>query len=234
MRNNSIIKLLCSIPVILVVLYFIPFLGVCLLIFRYIVYYYDKRRISTPYYLVSIGLIILIPKLVQYIFKTFNLKTSIIPYFDTIINSNLYNTDFIKYSKLLIILGIIFIVLLSIIRMPYAVMIGVVVMFSALLPIVGAFIACFIGAFLILLESPVKALVFVIVFLVVQQLENNLIYPRVVGSSIGLPAIWVFIAVTFGGSLFGVLGMLVFIPLFSTFYTLIKEDANNRIERKGS
>ena len=133
-----------------------------------------------------------------------------------------------------IILGIIFIVLLSIIRMPYAVMIGVVVMFSALLPIVGAFIACFIGAFLILLESPVKALVFVIVFLVVQQLENNLIYPRVVGSSIGLPAIWVFIAVTFGGSLFGVLGMLVFIPLFSTFYTLIKEDANNRIERKGS
>ena len=133
-----------------------------------------------------------------------------------------------------IILGIIFIVLLSIIRMPYAVMIGVVVMFSALLPIVGAFIACFIGAFLILLESPVKALVFVIVFLVVQQLENNLIYPRVVGSSIGLPAIWVFVAVTFGGSLFGVLGMLVFIPLFSTFYTLIKEDANNRIERKGS
>ena len=133
-----------------------------------------------------------------------------------------------------IILGLIFIVLLSIIRMPYAVMIGVVVMFSALLPIVGAFIACFIGAFLILLESPVKALAFVIVFLVVQQLENNLIYPRVVGSSIGLPAIWVFIAVTFGGSLFGVLGMLVFIPLFSTFYTLIKEDANNRIERKGS
>ena len=133
-----------------------------------------------------------------------------------------------------IILGLIFIVLLSIIRMPYAVMIGVVVMFSALLPIVGAFIACFIGAFLILLESPVKALVFVVVFLVVQQLENNLIYPRVVGSSIGLPAIWVFIAVTFGGSLFGVLGMLVFIPLFSTFYTLIKEDANNRIERKGS
>lgn len=133
-----------------------------------------------------------------------------------------------------IILGLILIVLLSIIRMPYAVMIGVVVMFSALLPIVGAFIACFIGAFLILLESPVKALVFVIVFLVVQQLENNLIYPRVVGSSIGLPAIWVFIAVTFGGSLFGVLGMLVFIPLFSTFYTLIKEDANNRIERKGS
>ena len=124
-------------------------------------------------------------------------------------------------------------VVLSVLRMPYAVMIGVVVMFSALLPIVGAFIACFIGAFLILLESPVKALVFVIVFLVVQQIENNLIYPRVVGSSVGLPAIWVFFAVTLGGSLFGVVGMLVFIPLISTFYTLIKEDANKRIEKKG-
>ena len=115
MRDNILLKILCSIPVILVTLYFIPFLGVCLLIFRYIVYYYDKRRISTPYYLVSIGLIILIPKLVQYIFKTFNLKTSIIPYFDTIINSNLYNTDFIKYSKLLIILGIIFLIITSIV-----------------------------------------------------------------------------------------------------------------------
>lgn len=115
MRDNILLKILCSIPVILVTLYFIPFLGVCLLIFRYIVYYYDKRRISTPYYLVSIGLIILIPKLVQYIFKTFNLKTSIIPYFDTIINSNLYNIDFIKYSKLLIILGIIFLIITSIV-----------------------------------------------------------------------------------------------------------------------
>ncbi len=132
-----------------------------------------------------------------------------------------------------VILGTIFMVVLSVLRMPYAVMIGVVVMFSALLPIVGAFIACFVGAFLILLESPVKAFVFVIVFLVVQQLENNLIYPRVVGSSVGLPAIWVFFAVTMGGSLFGVVGMLVFIPLVSTFYTLIKEDANKRIEKKG-
>ena len=133
-----------------------------------------------------------------------------------------------------VILGSIFMVVLSILRMPYAVMIGVVVMFSALLPIVGAFIACFIGAFLILLESPVKALVFVIVFLVVQQLENNLIYPRVVGSSVGLPSIWVFFAVTIGGSLFGVVGMLIFIPLVSTFYILIKEDTEKRIKEKGA
>ena len=133
-----------------------------------------------------------------------------------------------------VILGSIFMVVLSILRMPYAVMIGVVVMFSALLPIVGAFIACFIGAFLILLESPVKALVFVIVFLVVQQLENNLIYPRVVGSSVGLPSIWVFFAVTIGGSFFGVVGMLIFIPLVSTLYILIKEDTEKRIKEKGA
>lgn len=133
-----------------------------------------------------------------------------------------------------VILGSIFMVVLSILRMPYAVMIGVVVMFSALLPIVGAFIACFIGAFLILLESPVKALVFVIVFLVVQQLENNLIYPRVVGSSVGLPSIWIFFAVTIGGSLFGVVGMLIFIPLVSTLYILIKEDTEKRIKEKGA
>lgn len=115
MRDNIFLKILCSIPVILVILYFIPFLGVCLLIFRYIVYYYDKRRISTPYYLVSFGLIILIPKIIKYIFKIFNLKTSIIPYFDTIINSNIYNDNFIKYSKLLIILGIIFLIVTSIV-----------------------------------------------------------------------------------------------------------------------
>lgn len=131
-----------------------------------------------------------------------------------------------------VILGVIVTVVLSILRMPYSVMIGVVVMFSALLPIVGAFIACFIGAFLILLESPIQALVFVVVFLVIQQLENNLIYPKVVGSSVGLPAIWVFIAVTLGGSLFGVVGMLVFIPLVSTFYLLLKEDAEKRIGKR--
>lgn len=115
MRNNLLIKILCSIPVILVLLYFIPFLGVCLLICRYIVYYYDRKRISTPYYLVSIGFILLIPKLVQYIFKILNLKTSVIPYFDTLINSNLYNVDFIKYSKLLIVLGIVFLIITSIV-----------------------------------------------------------------------------------------------------------------------
>ena len=131
-----------------------------------------------------------------------------------------------------VILGSIFILVLSILRFPYSVMIGVVVMFSALLPIVGAFIACFFGAFIILLSSPVKALYFVVIFLVIQQLENNLIYPRVVGSSVGLPALWVFFAVTLGGALFGVVGMLFFIPVFSAVFVLLKEDVGRRIRWK--
>lgn len=131
-----------------------------------------------------------------------------------------------------VILGSIFILVLSILRFPYSVMIGVVVMFSALLPIVGAFIACFFGAFIILLSSPVKALYFVVIFLIIQQLENNLIYPRVVGSSVGLPALWVFFAVTLGGALFGVVGMLFFIPVFSAVFVLLKEDVGRRIRLK--
>ena len=134
-----------------------------------------------------------------------------------------------------VILGTIFIIVLSVLRMPYAVMIGTVVMFSALLPIVGAFMACFFGFFLILISASFqKALLFVVVFLVVQQLENNLIYPKVVGASVGLPAIWVFVAVTLGGSLFGVVGMLFFIPLVSTLYSLLKESVSRRIEAKES
>ena len=131
-----------------------------------------------------------------------------------------------------VILGSIFILVLSILRFPYSVMIGVVVMFSALLPIVGAFIACIFGAFIILLSSPVKALYFVVIFLIIQQLENNLIYPRVVGSSVGLPALWVFFAVTLGGALFGVVGMLFFIPVFSAVFVLLKEDVGRRISLK--
>jgi len=112
--------------------------------------------------------------------------------------------------------------------MPYAVLVGVLIAFTALIPIVGAFIGCAIGAFLILMVSPVKALFFVIMFLILQQLEGNLIYPKVVGNSVGLPAIWVLVAVSLGGSMFGVTGMLVFIPLMSTLYALLKENVNSR------
>lgn len=131
-----------------------------------------------------------------------------------------------------VILGTMFVVCMSIFGMPYAVLVGVLIAFTALIPIVGAFIGCAVGAFLILMVSPVKALIFVIMFLILQQLEGNLIYPKVVGNSVGLPAIWVLFAVSIGGSMFGVVGMLVFIPLMSTLYALLRENVNNRNRNK--
>ena len=132
-----------------------------------------------------------------------------------------------------VILGLMFVVCMTIFGMPYAVLVGVLIAFTALIPIVGAFIGCAVGAFLILMVSPVKALVFIIMFLVLQQLEGNLIYPKVVGNSVGLPAIWVLVAVSLGGSMFGVVGMLIFIPLMSTLYALLKENVTNRNNKKG-
>lgn len=127
-----------------------------------------------------------------------------------------------------VILGLLFIVAMSIFRFDYVVMIGVLIAFTSLIPVVGAFIGCFIGAFLILVDDPIKAVWFLLLFIIVQQIEGNLIYPHVVGNSVGLPSIWVLAAVTVGGSLMGVVGMLVFIPLLSTVYVLLKEDVNKR------
>lgn len=131
-----------------------------------------------------------------------------------------------------VILGVLFIIFMSIFQMPYAVMIGTLIAFTALIPIVGAFIGCGVGAFMILIDNPVQALWFVILFLIIQQLEGNLIYPRVVGNSVGLPSIWVLMSVSVGGSLFGVIGMLVFIPLMSTLYSLLRDDVNRRLYGK--
>ena len=132
-----------------------------------------------------------------------------------------------------VILGAMFVVFMTIFRMPYALMVGVLIAFMALIPIVGAFVGCAVGAFLILINDPIQALWFVVLFLVLQQIEGNLIYPRVVGSSVGLPSLWVLMAVSVGGSLFGIVGMLLFIPLMSTCYSLFKESVNNRNTKKG-
>ncbi len=127
-----------------------------------------------------------------------------------------------------VILGTMFVISMSIFRMPYALMVGVLIAVTALIPIVGAFIGCAVGAFMILINNPVQALGFVVLFLVLQQIEGNLIYPKVVGNSVGLPSIWVLMAVSVGGSLFGVSGMLMFIPLMSTGYALLRESVNKR------
>lgn len=131
------------------------------------------------------------------------------------------------------ILGFMFFIVLSICGMPYSLLIGVLIAFTALIPIVGAFIGCFISALLILMISPIQALIFIIIFLIIQQIEGNLIYPHVVGSSVGLPSIWVLVAVTMGGNLFGIIGMLVFIPLSSILYTLFRQWVNKRILKNG-
>lgn len=122
-----------------------------------------------------------------------------------------------------IILGSIIMVALLIFQIPFALLIGILVAFTALIPIFGAFAGCGIGAFLIFIEDPTKALIFIILFIVIQQLEGNLIYPHVVGNSVGLPAIWVLVAVSVGGSLMGIVGMLIFIPITSVLYALFRE-----------
>ncbi|NBH83704.1 AI-2E family transporter [bacterium C-53] len=132
-----------------------------------------------------------------------------------------------------VILGLMFFATLTVMRYPYAVLIGVLIAFTALIPIFGAFIGCFVGAFLILMVNPMQALVFVIVFLILQQIEGNLIYPHVVGNSVGLPSIWVLAAVTIGGSVMGITGMLIFIPLCSVFYSLLRDAANARLALTG-
>ena len=131
-----------------------------------------------------------------------------------------------------VILGMMFFLSMTILRFPFAVLVGVLIAFTALIPIFGAFVGCAVGAFLILTVNPSQALAFIVLFIVLQQIEGNLIYPKVVGGSIGLPAIWVLVAVTLGGSLFGIVGMLVFIPIVSVVYTLLKEDVNKRLIEK--
>lgn len=119
-----------------------------------------------------------------------------------------------------------------ILNIPYAITIGVLVGVTAIVPIVGAFLGVIVGAILIVSVEPIKAVVFIIFFLILQQIEGNLIYPKVVGNSVGLPGLLVLFAVTVGGSLFGIVGMLVGLPIISILYTMLKEDVDKRLSNK--
>lgn len=123
-----------------------------------------------------------------------------------------------------VILGALCAVGMAILRLPYALMVGALVAFTALIPVAGAYIGAGVGAFMILTVDPVKALIFLIFIVVLQQLEGNLIYPKVVGSSMGLPGIWVLAAVTVGGGLAGIAGMLLGVPLAAALYRIIRDD----------
>lgn len=130
-----------------------------------------------------------------------------------------------------VILGSLCLLGMLILRIPYAAMTGAVIAFTALIPVAGAYIGAAVGAFMIMTVSPIKAVIFLIFLVVLQQLEGNLIYPRVVGSSMGLPAIWVLAAATIGGGVMGITGMLLGVPLAAAIYRLLCEDVN-KIQNK--
>lgn len=147
--------------------------------------------------------------------------------------SNVTFQNFVKVQAFeAFILGFLCFIGMIIFRLPYAATISVLVGFTALIPIFGAFVGCAIGAFLIFMISPFKALMFIIFFLVLQQIEGNLIYPHVVGGKIGLPSIWVLVAVMIGGSIGGIFGMLMGVPVMSIIYSLLKVYVNPPKQKK--
>lgn len=127
-----------------------------------------------------------------------------------------------------VVLGVLCMIGMAVFRFPYAMMIGVLIGFTALIPVAGAYIGAGVGAFMILTESPIQAVLFLIFIVVLQQVEGNLIYPKVVGNSIGLPGIWVLAAITIGGGLMGVMGMLLAVPIVATIYRLLQADVRKR------
>lgn len=130
------------------------------------------------------------------------------------------------------ILGILCVIGLLILRIPYAIPIGILIGVTALIPVVGAFLGVIVGAVLIFAVNPIKVITFVIFVIILQQIEGNLIYPKVVGNSIGLPGMWVLFGVTVGGSLGGILGMLLGVPITCIIYTLLKQDVNSKLKLK--
>lgn len=131
-----------------------------------------------------------------------------------------------------VIIGTLCFIGMLILRLPFAITISILIGVTALIPIIGAFLGAIIGALLILSVSPVKALVFVIFLIILQQIESNAIYPKVVGNSVGLPGMWVLMAVVVGGGLFGVLGLLLGLPALSVLYTILRNDVNKRVKDK--
>ncbi len=132
-----------------------------------------------------------------------------------------------------VILGLIFAVVMALLQMPYIPLICVLISVTALIPMVGAFLGCGVGALLIAVDDPLQALGFCVLFIVIQQLENNLVYPRVVGNSIGLPSMWVLVAITVGGGIAGAIGMILMIPLTSVLYSILCETVYKRLNERG-
>ena len=171
---------------------------------------------------------------VNKVMKAF-LDKKIIDKIDTvvgIINKAFYNFASGQFVEALII-GVLCFIGMIILRIPYAPTISVLVAFTALIPMFGAFIGTIIGAFLILMIDPIKAIIFVIFIIILQQFEGNLIYPKVVGKSVGLPGILVLVAVTIGASTFGIIGMIISVPLCAILYGVLVNITNERLKKQG-
>ena len=169
-------------------------------------------------------------KKVIYAFLPENKAQSVI---DVLQLSNKTFTNFVtgQFTEAIII-GVLCFIGMIILKIPFALIVSVLVGFTALIPVFGAFIGTFVGVFLIIMVQPIKAVWFVIFIVVLQQMEGNLIYPRVVGKSVGLPGIWVLLSVTVGGSAFGIVGMLISVPVCSVLYTLLSRAVNKRLKNK--
>lgn len=147
--------------------------------------------------------------------------------------ANIKFTNFVRSQVIeACILGLLCFIGMKICSMPYALLISTIIGVTALVPIFGAFVGAILSAFIVLMVSPIKVILFAIIFVVIQQIEGNLIYPFVVGNSIGLSALWVLFAITVGGNAFGVVGMLIGVPLFGVLYTLISITTNKRLEKR--
>lgn len=170
---------------------------------------------------------------VKIVLRSFLPKKAYKKFFDiTALIDSVFSGFFSGQCLEALILGSLCFIGMSIFRFPYAAMISVLIAVLSFIPIIGAFTGCFVGAFFILIQNPIQAIWFVVYFLVLQQIEGNFIYPRVVGSSIGLPAMWVLAAVSLGGSIFGIAGMILFIPLTSVIYALIKQTVKKRVKKQ--
>ncbi len=148
------------------------------------------------------------------------------------LTNNAFSNFFSGQCLEAIIIGLLFFVAMSIFGFPYALVSSIIIGVTALIPIFGAFVGCFISAFFIIVTAPQKVIGFIILFLAIQQIEGNLIYPRVVGGSVGLPGLWVLISVSIGGSLMGVIGMIVMVPISSVIYILLREFAKKKVVEK--
>lgn len=144
---------------------------------------------------------------------------------------NFYNFFTGQFLEILV-FGLMTFTGMLILGLPYAPTISILMGLAALIPILGAYIGVSTGAFIILLESPVKALIFIVFIIILQQIDGNLVYPRIVGNKVGLPPMWVIVAITVGGALYGIFGMIVFVPLFSTLFDILSDYKNRKLIEK--